>query len=131
MKIVLDTSAYVEFKRNNQDAVDLITSAELVLFSPVVLAELLFGFRNGTRFQQNVKELKAFLEHDAVEFIKIGQTTADRFSRIALELKQQGTPIPTNDIWIAAQALEHGAELISSDRHFQNVRGLALTMFST
>jgi len=130
MKILLDTSAYVEFKRNNPEAVELITNADSVLFSAVVMGELLFGFRNGTRFRQNVKELQLFLAHEAVEFVPIGELTADRFSRIALELKRHGTPIPTNDIWIAAQAMEHGAELITSDQHFQRVPGLVFEMIS-
>lgn len=51
--------------------------------------------------------------------------TADRFSRVASALREQGTPIPTNDIWIAAQALESGAELLSFDGHFARVPGLA------
>jgi len=101
-----------------------------VLFSAVVIGELLFGFRNGTRFRQNVKELQLFLAHEAVEFVPIGELTADRFSRIAVELKRQGTPIPTNDIWIAAQAMEYGAELITSDQHFQRVPGLVFEMIS-
>jgi len=57
--------------------------------------------------------------HEAVELAQIGKITSDRYSRIAALLKQQGTPIPTNDIWIAAQTMEHGAELITSDHHFE------------
>ncbi len=64
-----------------------------------------------------------------VEIIHIGKTTSDRYSRIALHLKRQGTPIPSNDIWIAAQAIEHGVELITSDRHFENIAGLVYTIF--
>jgi tRNA(fMet)-specific endonuclease VapC len=129
MKILLDTSGYVGFKCGTEEVVDSITSAEAVLFSPVVLGELMFGFRNGNRFKENMDELNKFLEHKVVEIIHIGKTTSDRYSRISLHLKRQGTPIPSNDIWIAAQGIEHGVELITSDRHFENIAGLIYTIF--
>ena len=74
-------------------------------------------------------DLDQFLEHEAVELVPIGKITSDRYSRIAAKLKQQGTPIPTNDIWIAAQAMEQGAELITSDQHFKKISGLVYTIF--
>jgi tRNA(fMet)-specific endonuclease VapC len=129
VKIMLDTSAYVGFKRNAVEAVEIIVKAELIFFSPVVLGELMFGFRNGTRFKENRDDLDRFLDHDAVELLPIGKITSDRYSRIAVKLRQQGTPIPTNDIWIAAQAMEQGAELITSDRHFEKIAGLVYTIF--
>jgi tRNA(fMet)-specific endonuclease VapC len=64
-----------------------------------------------------------------VELVQIGKITSDRYSRIAAQLKQQGTPIPTNDIWIAARTMEHGAELITSDHHFERISGLVYTIF--
>jgi len=128
MKLILDTSAYVGFKRDAIEMVEIIVSAELILFSPVVLGELMFGFRNGTRFKKNMADLNRFLEHEAVELVQIGKTTSDRYSRIAAQLKQKGTPIPTNDIWIAAQTMEHGAELLTSDRHFEGIDGLVYTI---
>ena len=127
MKLMLDTSAYVEFKRNEADAVDIIVSADLIMVSPIVLGELLFGFRNGTRFKQNLADLNQFLAHKAVEIVPIGKITSDRYARIATQLKSQVTPIPTNDIWIAAQTMEHGAELITSDKHFERIAGLVYT----
>lgn len=129
MKILIDTSAYVGFKRNFSEVVEIIINAETVLFSPIVLGELMFGFRNGLKFNQNMRELKLFLQHDAVTILQAGEITADRYSRIAAQLRTQGTPIPTNDIWIAAQTMEHGAELITSDRHFQKIQGLVYTLF--
>jgi len=127
VKIMLDTSAYVEFKRNALETVEIIVRAELLLFSPVVLGELMFGFRAGTRFKENMDDLNRFLEHEAVKLVQIGKITSDRFSRIAAQLKRQGTPIPTNDIWIAVQSMEHGAELITSDQHFERINGLVYT----
>ena len=130
VKIILDTSAYVGFKRNVDEIVDCIVSAELVLFSPIVLGELMFGFRNGTRFKKNMDDLSSFLQQGVVELALIGDITSDRYSRIAEQLKRKGTPIPTNDIWIAAQTMEHGAELITTDQHFEKINGLVYTRFT-
>ena len=129
MKIMLDTNAYVGFKRNVVEIVEFIVGAELILFSPIVLGELMFGFRNGTRFKENMDDLNNFLQHEAVELAQIGDLTSDRYSRIAVQLKRQGTPIPTNDIWIAAQTMEHGVELITSDQHFEKINGLVYSTF--
>ena len=129
MKILLDTSAYVAFKLNNVEIVEAIVNADQILFSPIVLGELMFGFRSGSRFKKNKKELDQFLSHEAVELALIGVITSDRYARIASQLKMQGTPIPTNDIWIAAQTMEHGAELITTDNHFEKVAGLVYTIF--
>jgi len=129
MKLLLDTSAYVGFKRNIADLVETIVGSEWILLSPVVLGELMFGFRNGAKFKENMKDLNEFLLHDVVEVVQIGKITSDRYSRIAAQLKRKGTPIPSNDIWIAAQTMEHGAELITSDRHFNKIDGLVHTIF--
>lgn len=130
MRIMLDTSAYVAFKRNNSDAVEVITQAEQILFSPVVFGELMFGFRNGTRFKDNTADLNQFIAHESVFFTETGAITADRYSRVASQLKQKGTPIPSNDIWIAAQTMEHGVELITFDQHFNKIDGLVCTVFN-
>lgn len=129
MKLLLDTNAYVGFKQNITNLVEIIVDAEWILFSPVVLGELMFGFRNGTKFQENMKDLNRFIQHDAVEVVQIGKITSDRYSRIAAQLKRKGSPIPSNDIWIAAQTMEYGAELITADRHFNKIDGLVHTTF--
>jgi predicted nucleic acid-binding protein len=98
--------------------------AEHLLISAVVAGELIFGFQNGSRQEENMADLKAFLDNPYVEFLPVSLTTADRFGRIAASLRRKGTLIPTNDIWIAAHALQSGAELLSFDRHFAAVDGL-------
>jgi len=128
MKLLLDTSAYVGFKLNSHEIVEVILKAESILISPIVLGELLFGFRNGARFKDNMADLNRFLEHEIIKLIQVNEITSDRYSRIAKQLRLQGTPIPTNDIWIAAQTMEHGAELITSDRHFEKIDGLIYTI---
>jgi tRNA(fMet)-specific endonuclease VapC len=129
MKILLDTSAYVGFKLNLEQVVSMIANAEHIYFSPVVLGELMFGFRNGSRFRENMEDLNRFMQHEVVELVPVGSLTADRYSRIASHLKHQGTPIPTNDLWIAAQTMEYGAELVTSDKHFESISGLVCTIF--
>ena len=77
---------------------------------------------------ENLAELDGFLTHPFVSVAFLSRVTADRFGRIASALKRSGSPIPTNDMWIAAQALELGAELVTFDEHFTTVPGLvALT----
>lgn len=129
MKILLDTGAYAGFKRNVAEVVEIIVRSELILFSPIVLGELMFGFRSGTRFKENIQDLETFLSHEVVELMQIGKIASDRYSRIAAQLKRQGTPIPTNDIWIAAQTMEQGADLITSDQHLEKNNGLVYTIF--
>ena len=104
--------------------------AEGVLLSSVVAGELLYGFRNGSRFEENAARLEAFLGNPLVDLVPVGFTTADRFGRIAAALRRRAEPIPSNDIWIAAQAMETGADLLSSDAHFGAVEGLAWIPFS-
>jgi tRNA(fMet)-specific endonuclease VapC len=129
MKLLLDTKAYVGFKLYHAELVEYLTRADLIFISPIMLGELIFGFRNGSRFNENMEELNRFLSHEAVEMIQLGDITADRYSRIAAQLKQQGTPIPSNDIWIAAQTMEIGAELITMDKHFEKINGLVYRHF--
>ena len=129
VKILLDTSAYSGFRTGVPAVVKKIHDSDLVLVSPVVLGELMYGFRNGSKFTRNTELLGRFLENDAVEVIPIGEVTADRYSRIVLQLRKEGKPVPSNDIWIAAQAMEHGADLLTSDRHFEKISGLVCTTF--
>lgn len=127
MKIVLDTNAYVAFKRGHDVVVDRVRNAHRIVFSTVVAGELIFGFRHGSRFAENMKELARFLDNPYVETVPVTITTADRFGRVAAELRHKGLPIPSNDIWIAAHAFETGAELLSFDRHFERIDGLVWT----
>ena len=74
--------------------------------------------------KKNMAELNLFLENEAVEIVQIVKITSDRHSGNAAQLKHQGTPIPTNDIWIEAQTMEHGVELITTGHHFDTIPGL-------
>jgi tRNA(fMet)-specific endonuclease VapC len=130
MRILLDTNAYSALLRGHDDVADRVRRAEQVVFSTVVAGELLLGFRLGSRLKKNMAELDAFLENPYVSLVPVTLTTADRFARIAAALRAKGRPIPTNDIWIAAHAMEAGAELLSFDAHFGAIDGLAWVALS-
>jgi tRNA(fMet)-specific endonuclease VapC len=125
MRILLDTTAYSALMRGHDQVADRVRRAERVVFSTVVAGELLLGFRLGTRLKKNMAELEAFLDNPYVDLVPVTLTTADRFGRIAAALRAKGRPIPTNDIWIAAHAMETGAELLSFDAHFGAIDGVA------
>lgn len=125
MKVLLDTNAYTALFRGHQGVAARIRRAEQVLVSVIVAGELLFGFRNGSRYEANKMELEDFLASPYVELLPVTLVTSDRFGRIASSLRRKGRPLPTNDIWIAAHTMESGAELLSFDRHFEQVDGIA------
>jgi len=125
VRLLLDTNAYSALKRGHPAAADLVRRSEEVLFSTVVAGELLYGFRCGNRFERNRQELDEFIASPFVKVVPVTMATADRFGRVAAALRKRGTPIPVNDIWVAAQALETGAELLSFDRHYEAIDGLA------
>lgn len=126
MRILLDTNAYSALRRGHPAVADRVRRARWLLLSVVVIGELHYGFRHGSRPEENLRDLEAFLDHPYVQTLPVTLTTADRFGRLAADLRRKGRPVPTNDLWIAAQALETGAELMTFDRHFQAIEGLAL-----
>ena len=125
MRLLLDTNAYTAFMRGSTKAAAAVRQAERVYLSSIVVGELLYGFRAGARYAESRSQLEAFLASRFVEFLPVTLTTADRFGLIAAALKQKGRPIPSNDIWIAAHALETGADLVSFDGDFVHIDGLA------
>lgn len=125
MRVLLDTTAYSAFKRGHEGAAELIRRSREVIFSPVAAGEVLAGFRWGDRFQQNFDELRQFLDHPRVRLAPLTLETGDRYGRIYRALRRKGAPIPTNDMWIAAQAMETGAQLATLDDHFDQVDGPA------
>jgi tRNA(fMet)-specific endonuclease VapC len=128
---MLDTNAYVALKRGKKEIIEIIHDSEKIIISIIVVGELLFGFHHGKNYEKNIKELDAFLSHPDVQLIYLTWESADRFGRLATALKMAGSPIPLNDLWIASQALETGAELITYDKHFCKIAGLSLKMLTT
>lgn len=124
--ILVDTNAYTAFLRGDEPIVEVIAHAERLHLNSVVLGELLGGFAAGTREARNRAELARFLDSPRVGVFTITAGTADSYALVYAGLRRKGRPIPTNDLWIAASALEHGAALLSLDAHFAQVDGLRL-----
>ncbi|MDE2902719.1 MAG: type II toxin-antitoxin system VapC family toxin [Chloroflexota bacterium] len=130
MRLLLDSNAYSLFFRGHMQVGELVGNADEVLLSAIVVGELLAGFRGGSRFEQNVADLRDTLDSPRVTFVPVGSVTADRYARIVASLRDKGRPIPANDAWIAAHAMETGADLVSADRHFEHVDGIAWVRLS-
>ncbi len=124
MRISLDTNAYANLGKGSESLLSLLETAECIWISAVALGELYAGFRIGSRHEQNVKELVRFLDEPDVNIVEIDHNVADRYGALVKILRENGTPIPTNDIWIAAVALETGSRLVTYDKHFDVVPGL-------
>ncbi len=126
MNICVDTNAYSLLMQNNKKIREYIEEAEKVFISAIVIGELYAGFQLGSRLKENYEELKQFLSMSGVEIVKIDENIAERYGIILKQLKESGNPIPANDIWIGATAVETGARLLSCDSHFDNIPGLIL-----
>ena len=125
-RILIDTNIYSEFKRNNRDIVKKLQEVKYIAVSTTVLGEIHAGFKLGNREQGNIAELNYFLDSPRVHFLSLDEDTADIYATVFKQLKLNGTPIPTNDIWIAAAAIQHGLALLSLDKHFSNIHTLLL-----
>ena len=124
MKLLLDTNVYSSLAQGDPATVRLIRRADELLMSVVVIGELRYGFRFWARLEENESMLLEFLTRPFVAAIPVTEVTADRYARIANSLRRRGSLIPQNDMWIAAQSMEHGADLCSFDSHFENVEGI-------
>jgi tRNA(fMet)-specific endonuclease VapC len=122
--VLIDTNAYVAFKRGEAAILEVIQCAETIAISPIVLGELLGGFECGNRIKKNRTELQQFLQSSRTKIFPITSDTANFYSQIYSSLKNKGKPIPSNDMWIAAQSLENGCVLCSYDQHFKVIEGL-------
>lgn len=125
-RIIIDTNIYAAFKRNVQDVVKVFRRVDYIGINTVVLGELYSGFKGGTKENLNRQELEQFLDKPRVDVIPIDENTAEFYAQVYWNLKRNGTPIPTNDMWIAASALQHGLALFSLDGHFKEVDGLMI-----
>lgn len=123
-QILVDTNAYSAFMRGDPVIGEVIVHADRLLLNSVILGELLAGFAAGSREAKNRFELSRFLASPRVGVLPVTADTADSYALVYAQLRQKGQPIPANDLWIAASALEHGAALLSLDAHFGHVSGL-------
>lgn len=128
-EILLDTSGYSAFLRGHAGVGEAVRQADLIAVSPVVLGELWAGFRRGNRLEKNRAELKTFLASPRVDVIDIDAETSVRYAAILDALARAGTPIPTNDLWIAASAMRYGLAVVTTDGHFRRVPQVLVDYF--
>jgi tRNA(fMet)-specific endonuclease VapC len=120
-KIMMDTSAYAAFLRGGLGVKGALQQADEIVFNPVVLGELLAGFLMGRNEKRNRDILKDFLSSPRVTIAEIDEETSERYALIVQFLRMKGTPIPTNDLWIAASAMQHGLRVLTTDKHYLQV----------
>ena len=124
MKVCLDTNAYSNLRRGNMRLLALLNECDEILMPAAVFAELEYGFLRGGKTAENESLLASFLDEEHVSFQPVTQSIAERWGYVKAALAQKGTPIPENDIWIAATAFETGPRIVSYDRHFDEIDGL-------
>jgi tRNA(fMet)-specific endonuclease VapC len=126
MRIALDTNRYTDFAKGDRHAVSVLERAERVFVPLIVLAELRAGFVCGSRAKENERTLVRFLNLAGVEVLYPDDNTTHHYARLFLHLRQQGSPIPTNDIWIAALVIQHDLILFARDKHFAHLPQIPL-----
>ena len=123
-RVVIDTNVYSRAMAGHIDASKILRQAEELLICPIVAGELYAGFRKGSRRAENLELFRKFLMTPRVTVISITLDTSEFYSIVLDQLRKNGTPIPTNDIWIAALTMEYGARLATMDKHFTHISGL-------
>lgn len=117
----LDTSAYSHFRRGDDSVVQLIDGAEWLGIPAVTLGELRVAFLLGAHRERNEASLREFLSNPVVEELGVDAEASRHYAEIVVELRRAGSPIPTNDIWIAATAARTGALVLTYDPHFEKI----------
>ncbi len=125
-RVLIDTITYTAFKRNRADIVEAFRNLDFIGIDVTVLGELLSGFAAGRIARRNRKELEQFINNPRVKILNHNINTAEFYAQLYKNLRAKGKPIPTNDMWIAATALQHGLAVFSLDSHFKEISGLAV-----
>lgn len=125
MRIALDTNRYVDFCKGDPHVVGRLQEAEQIFLPFVALAELRAGFLWGRRSERNERGLTRFLGSPRVRVLYPDEQTSHHYARVFCQLRKQGTPIPTNDLWIAALVLQHDLCLFARDQHFDRLPQIA------
>ena len=118
MRLALDTNRYIDLCRGSASVVEMVECADEVWLPFIVLGELLAGFALGTQGPRNEAVLRRFLLKSDVSVLYADEQTAHHYAAVYRQLRKQGTPIPTNDMWIAALVLQHSLILFARDAHF-------------
>ncbi len=126
MRLIFDTNRYTDFARGVRDVVSRFELTEELWLSIIVLGELRGGFAVGSKRRENEEKFEKLLARPNVKVLKLDEAKAEHYAIVYKDLRHQGALIPTNDIWIAAQALQHDLVLDTRDQHFRHVPGLKL-----
>lgn len=118
MKFLIDTNRYSDFAKGDPDVVMRFASADQILVPFVVVAELHAGFRYGKIAQRNEAVLSCFLSNARVGILYADLQTTQVYGDLYAQLRANGTPVPTNDLWIAALSVQHALPLYTRDEHF-------------
>jgi tRNA(fMet)-specific endonuclease VapC len=121
VRVALDTNRYVDLCKGVAETAELVATAEAVFLPFVVLAELRGRFALGRRGAENERVLRRFLLKPDVAVLYADEQTTHHYASAFRQLRRQGTPIPTNDIWVAALALQHSLALHDRDKHFDQL----------
>ena len=122
--VVVDTNIVSDLFKGDRSVAETLSSCSVVYLSAIVIGELLYGFAKCNRESKNRTMLDTFIGKPNVRLLDCTAAIAERYARIRKKLSDAGTLIPTNDTWIAAQAIEAGAAVYSRDAHFSQVQGL-------
>ena len=125
MRVLLDTNRYTDFCRGNAEPVEVLETAAEIHLPFVVVGELRAGFAVGRHGPENDRLLREFLLESGVHVLYADDQTAHHYAAIYRQLRLQGTPIPTNDMWIGALAIQHSLILHARDTHFDHLPQLA------
>ena len=128
-RILLDASAYSGILRGDPQLARAMQEADEIVLNAIVLGELKAGFRKGKHRERNENELAEFLASPRTRILGLDKETADRYAAILDSLRSAGTPIPTNDVWIAASAMQQGLRILTTDRHFQEIPQVVVDSF--
>jgi len=120
-RIMLDTFAYAAFLRGNPEIKLSLQQADEIFLNPVILGELIAGFLMGKNEKKNRAILQDFLSSARVKIVEIDEETSERYAVIVSHLRIKGMPLPTNDLWIAASAMQRGLKVLTTDKHYLEV----------
>ncbi len=121
MRVALDTNRLTDLFQGDAALAKWLATCEEVWIPLFVLAEIKAGFYGGAQQHRNEILLQRLLTKATVGVLFPGRETAEHYARLFVQLKRAGTPVPDNDLWIAALALEHDLLLITRDQHFQRI----------
>jgi tRNA(fMet)-specific endonuclease VapC len=121
VRVALDTNRLTDLFQGDAELAEWLGSCDEVWIPLFVLAEIKAGFYGGRQRHKNEILLHRLLAKTTVGVLLPGRETAEHYARLFVQLKRAGTPVPDNDLWIAALVLEHDLLLVTRDRHFQRI----------